>query len=73
MLEICGLFEGHGSACGAVGAHSMFSTGFPYESLDYVLHPTMRLLLNRQGFQAVLLALDPAHDRSSHKDAFFVH
>ncbi len=46
--------------------------GFLNESFDYVLHPTMRLLLNRQGFQAVLLAPDPAHHRSSHNDAFFV-
>jgi len=46
-------------------------TGFLYESFDYVLHPTMRLLLNRQGFQAELLAPDPAHNRSRHNDAFF--
>ena len=32
----------------------------------------MRLLLNHQGFQAVLLAPDPTHDRSSHNDAFLV-
>ena len=36
-----------------------------------MLHPTMRLLLNRQGLQAELLAPDPAHNRSSHKDASF--
>jgi hypothetical protein len=32
----------------------------------------MRLLLNRQGFQAELLAPDPAHDGSSHTDASFI-
>lgn len=46
-------------------------TGFLYESCDDVLHPTMRLLLNRQGLQAELLAPDPAHHRSSHNDASF--
>src|SRR6267143_719404 len=62
-----------GTCCRVWGSRCSFDalTGFLYESFDYVLHPTMRLLLNRQGFQAELLAPDPAHDRSSHNDAFF--
>src|SRR5262245_22660310 len=46
-------------------------TGFLYEPFDHLLHPAMRLPLNLQGFQAELLAPDPAHDRGSYKDAFF--
>jgi len=29
-----------------------------------MLHPTVRLRVNNQGFQAILLAPDPPHDRS---------
>jgi hypothetical protein len=32
----------------------------------------MRLLLNRQGFHAILLAPDPTHESSSHEDAWLV-
>jgi len=46
-------------------------SGYLNEPFDYVLHPTMRLLLNRHGFQAEILTPDPAHDRSSYNDAFF--
>ena len=42
-----------------VSAHGLL-TEFMYELFDYVLHPTMRLLLNRQGFQAELLAPEPS-------------
>jgi hypothetical protein len=46
-------------------------SGYFNEPFDYVLNTTMRLLLNRHGFQTELLTPDSAHDRSGYNDALF--
>ena len=46
--------------------------GHLFEVLDDMLHPNLRLRVSHQGFQAILLAPDPPHDRSCHNEAFLV-